>query len=77
MKRFNPTAPAKAVIGDGLICHSGGRSVFKKFAAGADLAPGSQQFLVGGIGSGKTTELLLAQAELGAIFMPIPNSSSG
>ena len=66
MKRFNPTAPAKAVISDGLIYQSGGRSVHKKLAAGADLAPGSQQLIVGGIGSGKTTELLLAQAELAA-----------
>ena len=72
MKRFNPTAPAKAVIGDGLIYQSGGHAVFKKLAAGADLAPGSQQLLVGGIGSGKTTELLLAQAELSAHEQLLP-----
>jgi hypothetical protein len=64
MKRFNPTASAKAAIGEGLICQYAGRSVFKKLAAGADLTVGSQQLLVGGIGSGKTTELMLAQREL-------------
>jgi len=66
MKRFNPTAPAKAAIGEGLIYQDVGRSVFKKLAAGADLNPGSQQLVVGGIGSGKTTELRLAEKELSA-----------
>ncbi|MBI1787335.1 MAG: hypothetical protein HYR60_07270 [Acidobacteria bacterium] len=66
MKRFNPTAPTKVAIGEGLICQQAGRSVFNKLAAGADLAPGSQQLVVGGIGSGKTTELLLAGRELSA-----------
>lgn len=64
MKRFNPTASAKAAIGEGLICQHAGRSVFKKLAAGADLTVGSQQLLVGGIGSGKTTELMLAERAL-------------
>lgn len=64
MKRFNPTASAKVAIGDGLICSEGGRSIFKKLAASADLTLGSQQLLVGGIGSGKTTELMLAEREL-------------
>ncbi|HTX33675.1 MAG TPA: hypothetical protein VME43_01590 [Bryobacteraceae bacterium] len=64
MKRFNPTAPAKAAIGEGLIYQSPGRSIFRKLAAAADLTPGSQQLLTGGIGSGKTTELLMAQDEL-------------
>jgi Cdc6-like AAA superfamily ATPase len=67
MKRFNPTAPARAAIGEGLIYRDVGRSVFKKLAARADLAPGSQQLVVGGIGSGKTTELLLAEQELSAL----------
>lgn len=66
MKRFNPAAPARAAIGDGLIYQYPGRSVFKKLSAGADLTPGSQQLIVGGIGSGKTTELLLAERELSA-----------
>jgi hypothetical protein len=72
MKRFNPIASAKAVINDGLILQSAGRSVFKRLAAGADLNFGSQQLVVGGIGSGKTTELLLAQAELTAHEQLLP-----
>jgi hypothetical protein len=42
------------------------RSVFETLAARADIEPGSQQILVGGIGSGKTTELLLAKKWLAA-----------
>jgi hypothetical protein len=72
MKRFNPTAPAKVAIGEGLIYQSAGRSVFKKLAATADLATGSQQLVVGGIGSGKTTELLLAERELAAVERTLP-----
>jgi hypothetical protein len=64
MKRFNPTAPARTAIDDGLICEEPGRSVFKKLAVGADLRPGSQQQVVGGIGSGKTRQLLLAEQTL-------------
>lgn len=64
MRRFNPLASAKTSIEDGLVCQFEGRSLFKKLAAGADLAQGSQQLLVGGIGSGKTTELRLAEREL-------------
>jgi hypothetical protein len=71
-KRFNPTAPAKAAIGDGLICQFPGRSISKKLAAGADLAPGSQQLLVGGIGSGKTTELLMAVADIASRDRTLP-----
>ena len=66
MKWFNPTAPPKAAIGEGLIYRDPQRSIFKQLAAGADLDPGSQQLVVGGIGSGKTTELLLAERELAA-----------
>ena len=64
MRRFNPTAPARVAIGEGLIYQQAGRSVFKKLSAGADLNPGSQQLVVGGIGSGKTTELMLAERDL-------------
>ena len=66
MKWFNPTAPPKAAIGEGLIYRDPQRSIFKELAVGADLDPGSQQLVVGGIGSGKTTELLLAEREIAA-----------
>jgi hypothetical protein len=60
MQAFNPTAPAQSVIEAGLAYEDLHRSLFKSLAGRADLEPGSQQLLVGGIGSGKTTELLLA-----------------
>ena len=60
MQSFNPTAPARDVIAAGLVFEDLHRKLFKNLAGRADLEPGSQQLLVGGIGSGKTTELLLA-----------------
>lgn len=60
MQAFNPTAPARDVIAAGLVYEDLHRKLFLNLAARADLEPGSQQLLVGGIGSGKTTELLLA-----------------
>lgn len=64
MRRFNPSASPITAIDDGLIHEQQERSVFRNLATGADLSPGSQRLVVGGIGSGKSTELLLAQREL-------------
>ncbi len=61
MRAFNPTAPARNVIEAGLVLEDLHRSLYSNLAGRADLEPGSQQLLVGGIGSGKTTELLLAE----------------
>ncbi|MGD1101700.1 MAG: hypothetical protein ABSA59_06495 [Terriglobia bacterium] len=61
MQSFNPTAPARGVIEAGLVCEDLHRFLFRHLAARADLEPGSQQLLVGGVGSGKTTELLLGE----------------
>ena len=61
MARFNPTAPALRSIDQKLVVDRGPESVHAQFAVRADLEPGSQQLLVGGIGSGKTTELLLTE----------------
>ena len=61
MQRLNPTSPAQSVINLGLASKSLHNSLYKRMATRADLDPGSQQLLVGGIGSGKTTELLLTQ----------------
>jgi hypothetical protein len=66
MRRLNPTAPARATIESGLVVEDLHGSLFKTMAARADLDPGSQQLLVGGIGSGKTTELLMAEKWLEA-----------
>jgi hypothetical protein len=60
MQAFNPTAPAFDVIQAGLVVEDLHRSLYRNLAARADLEPGSRQLLVGGVGSGKTTELLLA-----------------
>jgi hypothetical protein len=60
MRSFNPTAPARSVIEAGLVYEDLHRMLFRNLAGRADLEPGSQQLVVGGIGSGKTTELLLA-----------------
>jgi len=61
MKNFNPTAPASDAIDSGLVLEDLHNSLSRSLAARADLEPGSQQLLAGGIGSGKTTELLLAE----------------
>src|ERR1039457_833062 len=61
MRKLNPTAPARLAIDSGLVVENLHGSLYKTLAARADLEPGSQQLLVGGTGSGKTTELLLAK----------------
>jgi hypothetical protein len=60
MQAFNPTAPPQGAIEAGLVCEDLHGSLFRKLAGRADLEPGSQQLLVGGVGSGRTTELILA-----------------
>jgi hypothetical protein len=72
MKRFNPAAPVEWTVDQGLIIEEGDRSVYERIAARADLEPGSQQLLVGGIGSGKTTELWLAVRWLGRQGKTVP-----
>ena len=61
MRKLNPTAPARTTIDSGLVIEDIHASLFRTLAARADLDPGSQQLLVGGTGSGKTTELLMAE----------------
>ena len=61
MRKLNPTAPARTALDSGLVLEDLHGSLYKILAARADLDPGSQQLLVGGIGSGKTTELLMAE----------------
>ncbi len=64
MKAFNPTAPPIEPIESGLVSSDLHDSLFQKIAARAEIEPGSQQVVLGGIGSGKTTELLLTQKHL-------------
>lgn len=72
MRAFNPTAPAAEVIHDGLVFEDLHQSLHRNLAARADLEPGSQQLVVGGIGSGKTTELLLAAQSLSSSGKTLP-----
>lgn len=72
MKRLNPTASARDAIEAGLVVDDLHGSLYQKLAVRADLEPGSQQLLVGGVGSGKTTELLLAVNWLQAQRNSIP-----
>jgi Cdc6-like AAA superfamily ATPase len=72
LRRFNPSAPAKSIIGQGLICNEMGYSIAEKLVAGVDLAPGNQQLVIGGIGSGKTTELLLAERRFAETTQMLP-----
>ena len=64
MKAFNPTARAQEALDLQLVTPELHDSVFQKIAARAEIEPGSQQVLLGGIGSGKTTELLLTERAL-------------
>ena len=61
MQAFNPTASARNVIEAGLVFDDLHQSLYRNLASRADLEPGCQQLLVGGVGSGKTTELILAE----------------
>ena len=64
MKRFDPVASARDAYEARLICEDPGRTQYMRLAARADLDVGCQQLLVGGIGSGKTTQLLMARQRL-------------
>jgi len=71
LERLNPIASSQGLLADGLIVapdhdprDTGEPPIHVSLANTAELTRGSQMALVGGIGSGKTTELLLTQKEL-------------
>jgi hypothetical protein len=71
LERLNPIASSQSLLAEGLIVapnHDprdiGEPPIHVALANTAELTRGSQMALVGGIGSGKTTELLLTQKEL-------------
>lgn len=64
MKAFNPTAPPDEPIRLGLVSTELHNRLFERIAARAEIEPSSQQLVTGGIGSGKTTEILLARDQL-------------
>jgi len=60
MRAFNPTAPAMEMIRSGYVIEALHSDVYRHLGGRADLELGCRQVVAGGIGSGKTTELLLA-----------------
>src|ERR1035441_10100691 len=71
LERLNPIASSQSLLAEGLIVapdhdprDTGEPPIHVAFANTAELTRGSQMALVGGIGSGKTTELLLTQEVL-------------
>jgi len=71
LERLNPIAPLRDLVDHDLIvprdhdpCDAGQAPIHVALADAAELSRGTQMALVGGIGSGKTTELLLTQRVL-------------
>src|SRR5437899_241020 len=66
MTGLNATAPEDALARD-LYVEMPGGAVANKIAARAELDPTSSQVVVGGIGAGKTTQLLVAQGRINRV----------
>ncbi|WP_437764070.1 hypothetical protein WMF27_37555 [Sorangium sp. So ce281] len=60
MARFNPAGDPRGAVRDGLYVPRPGRSTADEVAARLEIDPSSSHLIVGGIGSGKTTQLLVA-----------------
>ncbi len=67
MVRFSPAADPAQAIRDGLYVPRPGRSMADEISGRIDLDPTSSHLVVGGIGSGKTTQLLVARDRLNEI----------
>lgn len=67
MARLNPADRALQDVCDGLYVPRPGRSAADEIAARLELDPASSHLVVGGIGSGKTTQLVVARDRLGAL----------
>lgn len=64
MARMSPGGDPQAAIDKGLYVAPPGRSVATELATRLELEPGSTHLVLGGIGSGKTSELLQAAKQL-------------
>jgi hypothetical protein len=64
MARLTPAADPLDAVRNGLYVPRPGRSTADEVAARLELAPTSSHLIVGGIGSGKTTQLLVAHERL-------------
>lgn len=64
MARLNPAANPQDAIREGLYVPKPGRSMADEVAARLELDPTSSHLIIGGIGSGKTTQLMVARDRL-------------
>ena len=66
MGRFEPSADPRDAIQRGFYVPRPGRAIGDELAASFEIKPSASQLLVGGVGSGKTTQLLVARDKLEA-----------
>jgi Cdc6-like AAA superfamily ATPase len=66
MGRFEPSADPRDAVERGFYVPRPGRSLAEQLAARFELKPAASHLLVGGVGSGKTTQLLVARDRLEA-----------
>jgi Cdc6-like AAA superfamily ATPase len=66
MGRFEPSADPIDAVKRGFYVPQPGRSIAEQLAARFELKPSASHLLVGGVGSGKTTQLLVARDRLAA-----------
>ncbi|MFS8069030.1 MAG: hypothetical protein ACMG6S_21930, partial [Byssovorax sp.] len=64
MGRFEPSADPRDAVERGFYVPRPGRSLAEQLAARFELKPGASHILMGGVGSGKTTQLLVARDRL-------------
>ena len=64
MGRFEPSADPLDAVTRGFYVPRPGRSIAEQLAARFELKPSASHLLIGGVGSGKTTQLLVARERL-------------
>lgn len=67
MARLNPASSPAQAVNDGLYVPRPGRSTADEISARIEIDPTSSHLVVGGIGSGKTTQLLVSRDRLAAL----------
>jgi Cdc6-like AAA superfamily ATPase len=66
MGRFEPSGDPRDAVGRGFYVPRPGRSLAEQLAARFELKPAASHLLMGGVGSGKTTQFLVARDRLEA-----------
>jgi Cdc6-like AAA superfamily ATPase len=67
MGRFEPSADPRDAVERGFYVPRPGRSLAEQLAARFEVKPAASHLLMGGVGSGKTTQLLVARDRLAAM----------